>query len=356
METTHTIRFADSTGLDIWTDIPANSVDLVVTSPPYPMVAMWDDFFEENASGFKEAKARGAGEWMWRSAHNYLNRVWSSVFGVVRPGGFICINMGDAVRTIDNEFGYYPNHAKTFDQLSSIAMMRTLPPILWHKPTNAPNKFMGSGMLPPGAYVTAEHEYILIFRKYDKRKFDSPESKEIRRQSAYFWEERNTWFSDTWKVPGASQQGRTRRTAEYPTDIPLRLISMFSILGDTVLDPFLGTGTTSWAAMATGRNSIGIEIDPAVVDTPHNIPLLDRWRLIRIDRHAEFVRGHTGELKYEHPTYGKVKTKQEVGILIPRVVDQQYRPLKNGREYTVRYDLGQLRSGKHSSCRCPSLG
>ena len=80
-----------------------------------------------------------------------------------------------------------------------------LPNILWHKTTNAPNKFMGSGMLPCGAYVTLEHEWILIFRKGGKRVYKKTEEKEIRRDSSFFWEERNIWFSDIWEIKGVKQ-------------------------------------------------------------------------------------------------------------------------------------------------------
>ncbi len=278
---------------------------------------MWDDLFATQTQSFSKARDDEAGKLMFLHAHNYLNSVWTSIYNVVKPGGFVCINMGDATRTIGGKFRYYANAAKVLVQFNNFVYMNPLPPILWHKPTNKPTKFMGSGMLPCGAYVTAEHEYILIFRKRTKRKFDTPESKLLRRQSACFWEERNVWYSDTWRVPGAPQAGPTRRTAAYPTDIPLRLISMYSVLGDTVLDPFLGTGTTTWAAMATGRNSIGIEIDSDVVESANNVAMLERWRQIRINIHDEFVRSHTGELKYEHPIFGKVKTRQETDIVIP---------------------------------------
>src|SRR5690606_1592163 len=132
-----------------------------------------------------------------------------------------------------------------------------MPNILWRKQTNAPNKFMGSGMLPAGAYVTLEHEWILVFRKAGKRTFRSEAEKKLRRESAFFWEERNTWFSDLWDLKGVKQKitnsGSRDRSAAYPFELPYRLINMYSVKGDIVLDPFLGTGTTALAAMATER-------------------------------------------------------------------------------------------------------
>jgi DNA modification methylase len=114
-----------------------------------------------------------------------------------------------------------------------------LPAILWRKQTNAPNKFMGSGMMPPGAYVTLEHEYILILRKGNKREFTSIKEKQNRRESAFFQEERNFWFSDVWMdLKGTTQNlfdnKATERSAAYPFELPYRLISMFSVKSDTV--------------------------------------------------------------------------------------------------------------------------
>ena len=123
---------------------------------------------------------------------------------------------------------------------------------------------MGSGMLPAGAYVTYEHEYILIFRKGGKRLFGTEEEKARRRVSAYFWEERNVWFSDIWiDLKGAAQglcnKSVRNRSGAYPLELAFRLICMYSLYGDLVFDPFLGTGTTTTAAIVTGRNSIGAE-------------------------------------------------------------------------------------------------
>lgn len=140
-----------------------------------------------------------------------------------------------------------------------------LPDIHWRKQSNAPNKFMGSGMFPAGAYVTYEHEYILVFRKGGKRVFKGAE-KALRQKSAFFWEERNVWFSDLWDIKGTSQiitaaKASRDRSAAFPFEIPYRLINMYSAEGDTVLDPFAGLGTTTLAAIASNRNSLGVEID-----------------------------------------------------------------------------------------------
>ena len=184
---------------------------------------------------------------------------------------------------------------------------------------------MGSGMLPPNAYVTLEHEYILVFRKGGNREFKKQAEKEHRRDSAYFWEERNKWFSDVWEdVKGTSQKLKDKelrnRNAAYPFELAYRLINMYSVKGDTVLDPFLGTGTTIIAAVASGRNSIGYEIDPnfenfiteGILESKDNS---NKYISKRIDNHINFVNERVadkGPLKHESEVYDfAVMTSQE---------------------------------------------
>jgi DNA modification methylase len=246
-------------------ELPDQCVELVVTSPPYPMIALWDSVFAAQNPRIAAALAQKNGREAFELMHQELDKVWNEVFRVLKKGGLACINVGDATRTIGERFTLYPNHSRVHAHMHQLGFS-ALPTILWRKQTNAPNKFMGSGMMPPGAYVTLEHEYILIFRKGGKRFFKADQEKARRRESAYFWEERNAWFSDVWMdLKGTPQDlfdSRTRnRSAAFPLELPYRLISMFSMKGDTVLDPFLGIGSTMVAAMATGRNSVGYEID-----------------------------------------------------------------------------------------------
>ena len=136
-----------------------------------------------------------------------------------------------------------------------------LPYILWKKPTNKPNAFLGSGFLPPNAYVTLDCEFILIFRKGALRKF--PRLDETRTRSVYTKAERDVWFSQVWEVKGSKQaRGEgARRSAAFPPEVPRRLISMFSVEGDLVLDPFVGTGTTLAEAARLKRDALGFEVD-----------------------------------------------------------------------------------------------
>ena len=322
----HRIHFADATQMS---DVASQSVHLVVTSPPYPMIEMWDDQFSRQAA-IQKALKRPIGKEAFELMHRQLDRVWDELQRVLVPGGIACINIGDATRTLDGEFALYPNHSRILARMLAIGFSN-LPNILWRKQTNAPNKFMGSGMMPPGAYVTLEHEYILIFRKGDKRLFKSQAEKANRRQSAFFWEERNQWFSDVWMdLKGTRQKTGDKqlrkRSGAYPFELAYRLICMFSVMGDTVLDPFLGTGTTLFAAVAAGRNSLGVELEkafaPMIGQGSQQTIDLGRHRIgERFDNHLQFVRDREAAgktIKHINRVYGfPVITRQEVELMIP---------------------------------------
>ncbi len=327
--THHQIHYRDARDLAPLADA---SVDMVLTSPPYPMISMWDDLFgrlDPAIAGFIDA---GRSLEAFERMHRILDGVWRECWRVLRPGSIACIDVGDAVRTFDGRFGLYPNHARILTACIAIGFT-ALPLILWRKQTNAPNKFMGSGMLPAGAYVTLEHEYILVLRKGPKRDFSEEPLRALRRESAIFWEERNLWFSDIWTdLKGAGQDlptsGSRRRSGAFPFELAYRLIQMFSIKGDLVLDPFAGTGTTLFAAMASARDSVGIELDSGLHEvllrgigtarTAANIPLAERLR-----DHQAFVRERfpePSEAPHVNRHYGfPVVTGQETDLLLSPV-------------------------------------
>ncbi len=342
MLTTHDLVLENAQNMN---SVENLSIDLVVTSCVYPIIELWDTLFTELNSEIGTALSNSNGLLAFELMHKELDKIWEEVHRVLIPGGIACINIGDAVRTIGKDFRLYPNHTRIVDYCSRLGF-NVLPCILWKKPTNAPNKFMGSGMLPPGAYVTLEHEYILIFRKGGKREFKTESEKLIRRKSAFFWEERNKWFSDTWDLKGVSQilkNTPTRdRSAAFPFELAYRLINMFSVLTDTVLDPFLGTGTTMIAAMASGRNSIGIEIDENFKDTivsrMEEVVKLSQSRINeRIENHLNFVKlreANVGKLKYINENYNfPVMTRQETQLCFPiaqnfnKISETQYQVL-----------------------------
>jgi site-specific DNA-methyltransferase (cytosine-N4-specific) len=325
VETVHRILEGDARDLSA---VASESVHLVVTSPPYPMIAMWDGAFVELDPRIgdwlaDEARALDAFEAM----HTILDGAWAECARALVPGGMLCIDVGDATRSVGGRFRCYANRARI-----TAAMMRLgldpLPAIVWRKPTNAPNKFMGSGMLPPGAYVTYEHEHIVLFRKGAPRAFRTPEDRERRAKSAYFWEERNVWFSDLWtlgSVPQSLDGADRPRSGAFPFELAFRLVAMFSLYGDVVLDPFVGTGTTCRAALALGRSSVGVERAPslaaaargALAETGEGAARVMR----RLSEHAVFARDR--ELKHHNQGLDLgVMTSQETALEIwaPQIV------------------------------------
>ena len=273
VETRHLLVFGDSRSLK---EVKSSSVHLMVTSPPYPMIEIWDKQFRMLDSRIDEywakmeevkderEKLHLASE-IYRLMHENLALTWREVYRVLVDGGIACINIGDAARTIGKTFRVFPNHARVIEECERIGFV-TLPYILWKKPTTKPKykgkgAFLGSGFLPPNAYVTLDCEYILIFRKGKPREFEP--NNPMRYASRYTKAERDSWFTQIWDIPGARQELSEveRRAAAFPDEIPRRLIRMFSIIGDTVLDPFLGTGTTIKVAIELQRNSIGYEVD-----------------------------------------------------------------------------------------------
>ena len=308
--------------------LPDSSVELVVTSPPYPMIQMWDDLFRfrnpEIARALDAADGLGAFELM----HSDLHRAWTEIHRVLAQGGWACVNIGDATRTLNGRFRLYPNAARVISAFVSLGF-DILPEVLWRKQTNAPNKFMGSGMLPAGAYVTLEHEHILVMRKGAGRTFRTSDQKIARRKSAIFWEERNTWYSDIWDFKGVRQAlpglEMRERSAAFPFELPFRLISMYSVQGDTVLDPFVGTGTTLLAAMACNRNSIGVDTDSSVIATGKALaaraaPSLNHFIRHRFASHLAFIEKRSADRRMpghaNRPHGFPVMTSQEEGLCL----------------------------------------
>lgn len=330
MATTHKIFNANSSNISCIED---KSVQLIVTSPPYPMIEMWDDMFKKQSPNIETYFQTNEFDKAFEAMHLVLDAVWSECNRVLADNGFICINIGDATRTLGGTFRLFSNHSRIIQYFTAIGYT-ALPDILWRKQSNAPNKFMGSGMYPAGAYVTYEHEYILVFRKGDKRMF-SGKSKQLRQESAYFWEERNVWFSDLWEIKGTSQiiskpTVSRNRSASFPFEVPYRLVNMYSIKGDTVLDPFCGLGTTNLACIASERNSIGIEICPEIATLAQRsiagqINGLNKLIEKRLSAHLAFIESLTAEKQekcYQNGFHGfAVKTRQETALQIKSILN-----------------------------------
>lgn len=253
--TTHRLHLGDGRDLS-W--IPNASVHLVVTSPPY-----WT--LKEYA---EHALQMGAIE-RYETFLDELDKVWAQCARVLVPGGRICCVVGDVCvpRKKGGRHFVVPLHADI--QVRSRALgLDCLTPILWHKIANGVLEVEGRGAgfygkpYQPGAVIKNDIEYILFFRKGGEYRSPGPVQKAL---SMLTKREMQSWWRSIWTdIRGASTRGG--HPAPYPTELAERLIRMFSFAGDTVLDPFLGTGTTSMAAISAGRNSIGNEIEPSYLD------------------------------------------------------------------------------------------
>ncbi len=276
-------------------EVASQSVHLMLTSPPYPMIQMWDQQFckidkkivrlWKKLSSPKSVEVVGQ---IYDLMHENLAKTWQETYRVLVEGGIAAINIGDATRRLDGKFSLFPNHSRIIEICEKIGFT-TLPYILWKKPTTKPHykgkgAFLGSGFLPPNAYVTLDCEFILLFRKGALRKF--PPHDQVRYESKFTKVQRDEWFSQIWTLKGTRQtlDELERRTAAYPDEIAERLIKMFSVKGDMVLDPFLGSGTTMKAAIKNKRNCIGFEAEESLlpVITQKTVDKADDSALVEI--------------------------------------------------------------------------
>ncbi len=250
--THHTLLDGDGREMD---DVPDESVHLIVTSPPYWTLKQYPH--SQGQLGDIQA---------YDAFLEELDKVWRHCLRVLVPGGRLIVVVGDVClpRRRYGRHVVFPLHASIQEHCRKIGF-DNLAPIIWHKIANAQFEVEGnSGFLgkpyEPNGVIKNDIEYVLFQRKPGG--YRSP-SHVARILSLIPKEAHQEWFQQIWSIPGASTR---HHPAPYPLPLAERLVRMFSFVGDTVLDPFMGTGTTNLAAGKWGRNSIGIEIEAEYFD------------------------------------------------------------------------------------------
>ena len=249
MKNWHKIIIGDSRSMKGVLD---ESVHLVITSPPYWQLK---DYGDGNQIGFDES---------YEDYINSLNLVWKECHRVLHKGCRLCVNIGDQfARSV-----YYGRYKVIPIRTEIIKFCETIGfdymgAIIWQKVTTTNTTggatIMGSFPYPRNGILKIDYEFILIFKKYG----NAPKvSKEVKERSKLTKEEWNQYFSGHWNFPGEKQRDHL---AMFPEELPRRLIKMFSFVGDTVLDPFLGSGTTSLTAKNLERNSWGYEVNESFI-------------------------------------------------------------------------------------------
>jgi len=253
--TTHSLSLGDARDLSQLTDA---SVHLVVTSPPY-----W------TLKEYPGAKGQLGAVENYEDFLNELDKVWAECMRVLVPGGRICCVVGDVCipRRKMGRHLVMPLHADIQVRARKFGL-DVLTPIMWHKVANGVTEAEGNGAgfygkpYQPGSIVKNDIEYILFLRKGGEYRQIAPLQKVL---SMLTKQEMQSWLRSIWTdIRGASL--RNGHPAPYPPMLAERLITLFSFAGDTVLDPFGGTGSTALAAISTGRNSISIEIESSYID------------------------------------------------------------------------------------------
>lgn len=300
----------------------SKEADLIITSPPAPMRAQDDMYFTGVNSRITGLLKSNKSTKAFESMHKVLDEYWSDAYSLLRPGGFLCIIANRSHRLIDKRHIYFDNASRI-----SFACQKkgfdALPGIMWKKPSKTPPHYMGSGMLPAGAYVSPQYHHILIFRKGKPREFNQ-EEKDRRAASALFCEERNEWYLDLWPSIQQSEidtylNKEMSSQESVPIELYERLIMMHSIAGDMIYDPFAANTKTLLSSIITGRSSTTCD------DLRSGLSLISKRRLKtllksriqqRIVDHISYARTKDGMImRYKNEPLGiPVQTQQEKQI------------------------------------------
>ena len=256
LPSSHELHLGDARDLSM---IPAESIELVITSPPY-----FDIKDYENGTG-GEAQLGDLSD--YREFNAEIDKVWTQCYDKLVPGGRMCVVVGDILRS-RSDYGRHrvlPLHATIQEHCTDIGF-DNLAPIIWYKIGNASLEAGGNARFlgkpyEPGAVIKNDIEYILLFRKPGG--YRSPSTPE-RILSLIEADRHQKMFRQLWgDIKGEPQ---TDHPAPFPVELAERLIRMFSFVGDTVLDPFAGSGSTAVGATRCGRHSISIELEEIYFD------------------------------------------------------------------------------------------
>ena len=302
MKTVHKIINGDSRQMSELND---SSVHLIITSPPYWQLK---DYGTENQIGFNDS---------YENYINNLNLVWSECYRVLHDGCRLCINIGDqfARSVYYGRYKVIPIHSEIIKFCETIGF-DFMGQIIWQKTTtmntSGGGAVMGSFPYPRNGIVKLNFEYILLFKKQGDAPKPTPTQKE---NAAMTNEEWNTYFNGHWYFNGTKQD---KHLAMFPEELPARLIKMFSFEDETILDPFMGSGTTALVSKKLNRNSVGYEINPEFIpiikekiggndvfsqtkiEVLHSLPLEEDWGRVKIkELPYQFVDTHKLDKKID---------------------------------------------------------
>lgn len=306
MKTTHKIIIGDSRKMD---EVSDESVHLIVTSPPYWQIK---DYGGAQQIGFNDS---------YDEYISNLNSVWAECYRVLLPGCRLCVNIGDqfARAVTYGRYKVIPIREAIIRFCESMGF-DYMGAVIWQKKTTMRTtggaSVMGSFPYPRNGLLEIDYEFILLFKKLGV----APSvSQIIKEASALSKEEWRQYFTGHWNFAGEKQNGG--HAAVFPEELPKRLIKMFSFMGETVLDPFLGSGTTTKVAAYLGRNSVGYEINKSYV------PVIRKK--VGINDNSLFDRACTYEMLFQKelspvPHKAEIVKKFVPAILQKRIRDPEY--------------------------------
>lgn len=308
MKTKHKIIIGDSRNM---AELSDKSIHLIVTSPPYWQLK---DYGAENQIGFHQT---------YEEYIDSLNKVWTECYRVLSPGCRLCVNIGDqfARSVIYGRYKVIPIRETIVNYCEKIGF-DYMGAIIWQKVTTCKTTggatVMGSYPYPRNGMITIDYEFILLFKKLGKTPIPSKEQKE---KSKLTHEEWVKYFYGHWDFPGEKQNGHL---AMFPEELPRRLIKMYSFVGDTVLDPFLGSGTTTKVAASLERNSVGYEVNPVFLE------IIKKKLGIEAKQKELFIQNQHYEITLQTAKYGFKK----------RAKSRKHYPLNDKRVDPKKFNFG----------------